>query len=208
MILIPELKTVLILVPRTGSGSLYRAVEKTYPQSMRIYRHMEADGVPAGYDRWQRIGVVRKPVDRLWSLYNFLRSFDGPHDPAFIKEQRDSVDRPFSEWIVNNETVFTAPYDRAGGRFFPNFTVRHALPETRKSQFFYLRPDLGTYVWRFEDLRDLADHLSVELGWHNRTRSAGDNGPPALTPEAWDHVKRFLAWDLEHTGPAVIEVAA
>ncbi|MBL3684559.1 hypothetical protein F2981_16960 [Sinorhizobium meliloti] len=48
-----------------------RSVEK-YPRSTLIYRHMEADGVPAGYDRWRKVGVVRHPVERLWSLYKFL----------------------------------------------------------------------------------------------------------------------------------------
>lgn len=51
MILIPELETVVILVPRTGSGSLRRAIAEAYPSSMLVYRHMEADGIPAGYDR-------------------------------------------------------------------------------------------------------------------------------------------------------------
>jgi hypothetical protein len=43
MILIPEIETVLILVPRTGTGSLRRAVLQRYPRAMLIYRHMEAD---------------------------------------------------------------------------------------------------------------------------------------------------------------------
>lgn len=51
MILIPEIQTVVILVPRTGSGSLRRAVAAKYPQSILLYRHMEADGVPAGHDK-------------------------------------------------------------------------------------------------------------------------------------------------------------
>ena len=61
MLLIPEIETVVVLVPRTGSGTLRRAIVQAYPKAMLIYRHMEADGVPAGYDRWSKVGVVRDP---------------------------------------------------------------------------------------------------------------------------------------------------
>ena len=74
MILIPEIETIVILVPRTGSGSLKRAILKTYSKAHVLYRHMEADGVPHGYDRWRRVGVARNPLDRLWSLYKFCKA--------------------------------------------------------------------------------------------------------------------------------------
>lgn len=195
MIVIPELETVVILVPRTGSGSLRRAIAKRWPRSMLIYRHMEADGVPLGYDRWTRVGVVRQPVDRLWSLYKFLRRFGGDHDPAYIAAMRGQVDRPFADWLLNNEIPFTTPYDRAGlGRYWPQFTVRHPLPENRKSQWLYLRPDLGTEVYRFDQLDELASRLDVSLALHNATTA--EPAPP-IGPEGWDYVRRSLWWDWE-----------
>lgn len=200
MILVPEILTVVILTPRTGSGSLRRAILAKYPKAMQIYRHMEADGVPAGYDTWRRVGVVRHPVERLWSLYNFLKTLDGEHDPTFIATMRASVDRDFSDWIVNNDVVFTSPYDRAGlGRFWPAFCVRHPVPENRKSQWVYIRPDLGTEWWSFSRINELAEDLGVDLPFsaserHNRT----DAGPyPLITPEAADHVSRFHEWDFK-----------
>lgn len=57
MIIIPEINTVVILVPRTGTSTLRRAIAEIYPMSMMIYRHMEADGIPIGYDRWRRSGM-------------------------------------------------------------------------------------------------------------------------------------------------------
>lgn len=199
MILIPEIQTVALLVPRTGSGSLRRAVVERYPQSMMIYRHMEADGIPAGYDRWRRIGVVRKPLDRLWSLYKFLKRFQGDHDPAYIAAMRRQVARPFEEWLLGNETVFTSPYDSAGlGRFWPGFTVRHALPENRKSQFLYLRPDLGTEIIRYDSLSDgIARELDVSLGVQNVTDA---EPPPPLGWAAREHLDCFFAWDAHHAG--------
>jgi hypothetical protein len=197
VILIPEIKTVLILVPRTGSGSLRRAVMAAYPEAMLIYRHMEADGVPHGYDHWAKVGVIRNPVERLWSLYKFLRNFGGDHDPAYIAAMRASARRSFSSWVTENEVVFTSPYDRSGrGRFFPGFTVRHPLPENRKSQQIYLRPDLGTEIIAYEDLELLADRLSVVLD-SNRSNVTPTDAAPDLDADAARYLQTWFAWDFE-----------
>lgn len=193
MIIIPEIETVMILVPRTGSGSLRRAIAKRYPKSMLIYRHMEADGLPLGYDQWKKVGVLREPVARLWSLYKFLRNFGGDHDPAYVQAMRESVSMGFSEWLVSNRVPFTTPYDSAGhGRFWPQYTVRHPLPENRKSQFMYLRPDLGTKIVPFNKLGNLAAHLDLDLDHQNRTT---EDGAPDLSPLAQEHVERWFRWD-------------
>lgn len=197
MILIPEIETVVILVPRTGSGTLRRSIQATYPKSLLVYRHMEADGIPLGYDHWRRVGVVRHPVDRLWSLYKFLQDFGKNHDPAYAAAMRESVAMPFSDWIVNNRVPFTTPYDSAGlGRYWPLYTVRHALPENRKSQFVYLRPDLGTIHYSFAATDVLYDDLGLEPP-AARENVTDDSDHPPLTAEAWDHIDRFFAWDLE-----------
>lgn len=193
MILVPELETVIILVPRTGSGSLRRAIAEAYPKSNLIYRHMEADGVPDGYDRWRKVGVVRHPIARLWSLYKFLSSFDGDHDQAYIDAMRESVSMPFSDWLVSNRIPFTTPYDSAGyGRFWPQYTVRHPLPENRKSQFMYLRPDLGTEILQFSDIGRIEDRFRIKLARYNETQK---EPLPDLTPEALAHCYRYFNWD-------------
>lgn len=197
MILIPEIETVVILVPRTGSGSLRRAVQGRWPKSILIYRHMEADGVPQGYDRWHKVGVVREPVERLWSLYKFLLRFDGNHDPDYINAMRQSVAMPFDEWIVCNQVPFTSPYDSANrGRYWPQFTVRHPLPENRKSQFVYLRPDLGTEVHRFNHLRDLERRLDVRLNDVDPQNVTDASAPPELSETTQRYVETAFAWDL------------
>lgn len=194
MILIPEIETVVILVPRTGSGTLRRAVMAKYPKAMQIYRHMEADGVPAGYDMWPKMGVVRNPIDRLWSLYKFLGRFDGPHDPCYIADMRRQVQRPFEDWLLNNETVFTSPYDRANeGRYYPQFNVRHAIPENRKSQWMYLRPDLGTIYYPYQNIREIADALDVTMKErHNETETSDY---PKLSEECHTYLRRVFDWD-------------
>lgn len=201
MILIPEIEIIAILVPRTGSGALRRAIKAKYPRSTLLYRHMEADGVPAGYDRWPKVGVVRDPVDRLWSLYKFLREFDGDHDPAFIRKMRSSV-RAFScfdEWVRLNDIPFTTPYDSTGaGRFWPEYTCRHPLPENRKSQFIYLRPDLGTTVINFSDKRIIEGIFGVSLNEY-RTNTTAPDPVPRLSDEGTAYMRQWFDWDFAAT---------
>ncbi len=196
MILIPEIEIVMILVPRTGTGSLRHAIGHRYPQSHMIYRHMEACGVPRGYDRWRKVGVVRHPLDRLWSLYKFMRTYRSEaHDSAYAASIQNSTRMEFSDWIIHNEVVFTSPYDRSGqGRYNALFTNNHPIPENHKSQFLYLRPDLGTDVVRFDDLSEFAEVLDIDLGHIHKT-SAGPM--PEISTKAWDHIGRVFAWDLE-----------
>lgn len=196
MIIVPELETVVILVPRTGSGSLYRSLLEKYPKAMMPYRHMEACGVPQGYDRYHKVGVVRHPLLRLWSLYKFLHRMPGTHEADWTERQRQAVQRPFDDWILNNEIVFTSSFgDPRNTRFYPRHTVRYALPENRKSQFVYLRPDLGTVVWPFEDLSVLSQRrFGVQLGNENATEH---QDMPRISAEAHSYMLRVFAWDYE-----------
>lgn len=194
MIIIPEIETVVILVPRTGSGSAKNAILYKYPKAMLLYRHMEADGIPKGYDRWEKVGVVRDPIERLWSLYKFLQNLNGSHPKSFLDEMKKSVNMSFNDWLINNNTVFTSPYASTGDlEFWPNYTVNHPLPENKKSQFYYLRPDLGTIVYQFSKLSQFESRLSVDFKHRNSTIN---EQIPALTSEARDHIIKFFKWDV------------
>jgi hypothetical protein len=199
MILIPEIETVVILVPRTGSTSLKNVIANTYPKSILLYRHMEADGIPQGYDRWRKVGVVRNPIDRLWSLYKFLTDFNGNYNLAYIAAMRESVRVPFDRWITNNKVVFTSPYASDGSPdFYPRYAVRHLLPENLKSQFLYLRPDLGTDVIRYGDKSRLERSLKINIDRFDRVTSRS-TPIPTLSQDAYDHVCRVFQWDFDAT---------
>lgn len=207
MIIIPEIKTVVILVPRTGSSSLRKAIAARYPGAIHLYRHMEADGVPHGYDRWRKVGMLRDPVARLWSLYKFLRTLDGRHDPEYIEAMRKSVDMPFNEWLVTNEATFTDPYSRQDGLMIhPFYACRHPMPETRKSQWVYLRPDLGTELFLHSVTNSLWEELDLPE-CEVFENSSGDTTWPGLSYEAAQHISRFHYWDLKMVGriPLVVE---
>jgi len=211
MILIPEIETVVILVPRTGTRALKRAVAERYPCSIPLYRHMEADGVPHGYDRWRKVGCLRHPVGRLWSLYKYLKRFGidycYEHAAAYTAAQRASVDRPFDDWLLHNERVFTSPYDSAGtGQFYPGYACRHPLPENRKSQFVYLRPDLGTEIVKFDEVDVLHRMLDVSPPHLNASEHSSI---PELSREARDYVTRWFDWDFRaFYGEAYVPAAA
>lgn len=203
MILIPEIETVIICPPRTGSSTLRKVVRETYPASIQLYHHMEADGIPDGYDHWRRVGLVRNPIDRLWSLYKFMGAYTfDRHCPEFCRSLKASVGVPFDQWILSNEVVFSSPYDRSGsGRFFPLYTCRHALPENRKSQWVYLRPDLGTEVFPFARFVEFGEMLGLNLSIRKNGTRRGkpEDRFPLVSVEAMNFLQRCHRWDFQVT---------
>lgn len=199
MILIPEIETIVILPPRTASKSISKAVATAYPKSIRLYRHMEADGIPHGYDRWRRVGLVRSPIDRLFSLYKFLREIDSHESDKSLawrrRVSRAAVTNSFDLWLQQNETVFTDPYDTENAKFWPAYTVLHALPENRKSQWIYLRPDLGTEVYAFSRLDKFVDRLG--LTGLPRTHVSSRVEIPAMSSAGHEVIHTFHSWDQE-----------
>lgn len=197
MIIIPEIETILITPPRTGSTSLLHAAREVYPLTMSLYRHMEADGVPQGYDRWRRIGVVRHPIERLWSMYKYC-SDRNLADGGWRGVMYDSVQVPWEEWLLRGLVPFTHPYWHSGGiDFNPRYHVRHPLPEQRKSQFIYVRPDLGTEIVKLEDgglvrlgrILGLTDYLYHRNGTRRECM-------PRLSIDAIEHAHHHFAWEL------------
>lgn len=200
MIIVPELKTVVILVPRACSTSIKRAVLAKYPMAFCPYRHMEADGAPYGYDRWDKIGVVRPPLARLWSVYRYCKTL-GPDMPTWSPgrsvSMHASTDIPFVDWLRKNTDVFATA---AGplGTWEARYTTLHPKPENRKSQWIYLRPDLGTCVYRFDRLALLEDRLDVKL---ERTNAAPTFEHPAVEERDLSRwMRQRFAWDAEMAG--------
>lgn len=197
MLIIPEIETIVILVPKTATRSILDAVEARYPKAIKLYRHMEADGVPHGYDRWEKVGAVRNPMDRLWSLFKYLREYNEDlHSEYFTMMKRDAQSMSFSHWLLNNRIPFTDPYHcNADLRYFPKYAVKHVIPENRKSQYIYLRPDLGTTIYKYSDINSLADRLDIKLGRANCT--SGEN-IKVITNEAQNYLDRVFEWDFNN----------
>lgn len=199
MLIIPEIETVVILPPRTGSGSLYRAVLKEFPNAFMPYRHMEADGVPFGYDRYRRLGVLRRPLLRMWSLYKYLKTFGDDHQAHghfenYYRSRKDSVaGLTFEQWLVRNTLPFSVHVDDLG-KVRPLFMQKHMMPENRKSQHYYLRPDLGVEIVPYcPQASFIGALLGIEVPKTNNV--TGGSGPDPLSVEAREFLLHFHRWD-------------
>ena len=195
MLIVPELSAIFIFPPRTGSDTLLVELMRKFPNAFLPYRHAEADCVPAGYENWRKIGFVRHPLARLWSLYKYCAILADRED--VVDQLKPDVDRvaksvqgiEFEDWVRNNTSLFL-PADSP----YPILYQRHHVPETRKSQEIYLRPDLGTVVLRFQDL---PEHMAA---WGlDATRKNGATPPvpcPKPSKALQKHMKKYFAWDM------------
>lgn len=197
MIIIPNLATVVILPPRTGSTYLWKHIKQRHEDAIFLYRHMEASGIPAGYEGWQIVGLCRHPTERLWSLYNYLKMITW--DDPYGKAMRRSVDTDFNKWILTNEEIFTNPsYRDPGDCRYPLYFCNHLIPETKKSQKLYLRPDLGTKVFSYHGQYSLlCEMLDIVI---DDEKINGSNSPamPLLNRAATSHMLNHFIWDFEN----------
>lgn len=197
MIIIPEIEVVVITPPRTASTSLHKAIKANYPDAIGLYRHMEASGIPPGYDMWPKVGIVRDPLERLWSLYKYIQLKKSNYRQQIEKTKGEFELPEFSEWILTENIPLVTGFDyreRLIPHYFPYYSCLMTMPETRKSQWYYLRPDLGTKVIRFDRLGELEEYLDVILF---KTNETDDSEIPELTEEADEHVRSFFSWDLK-----------
>lgn len=196
MLIIPELETVVLQPPRTASTSIRSAVMKAYPKTFSPYRHMERDGIPKGYDRWQIVGIIRHPFDRLASLYRYMRRYQGNGTTAsdvWIAQMCKDADRPFAEWLLESKEMFTDPFDQKG-RYFPKYEVMHKAPITRRSQRLWHRPDLGPVdLLKMENPEAIEDRLKIRLPHLN---AAQDTNPVSRTSAIDDFLAQHHGWDL------------
>lgn len=204
MLIVPELETVFILVPRTGTGTLYRSVREQFPRSMLLYRHMEANGCPVGYDTWRRVGFVRHPEARLRSLHTLMRHWRYGEAAVAATDAESTRIRSqgahsFIYWLLNNDKGWTMPTCVSGtGDNWPVLSRLNPAPENRRSQFTYLRPDLGVEVFKFEDYGDVLSDMGIRLPCERKNVSdkmRADDMP--LTDEAQEYLSRLCAWDYQ-----------
>jgi len=168
MIIIPELKTVLLQPPRTGTTAVRDAVLAKYPKSFLLYRHMESDGIPFGYAHWHKVAQVRHPVDRLMSVFKYMRE-------PIVKERTKlewrarmmrATENGFDAWLQNKE-IFTSSMLPSGPDFRPRDAVKWSYPEQVKSQALWAR---DAELIMFENLEaDALSQLGVEIEHKNQS---------------------------------------
>ena len=194
MLVIPETNTVFLFPPRTGSESLLESLHAAYPLSYLLYRHAEADAIPPGYENWRKIGFVRHPYMRLWSLYKLISTL--PEKPAAavleaeMKRLLASVEKhTFEDWVLYNEELFISAEPP-----MPLLYQKHHIPETRKSQETTLRPDLGTVILKFQDL---TKHMASWKLPECRINASPPIELPKMSKAIKAHMKKYFVWDME-----------
>jgi hypothetical protein len=187
MMIVPEIRTIVILVPRNASGTLQRTLKQKYEQAYLHYYHIEASGAPEDLVDWSMVGVVRHPLERLLTIYRGLLQL-GERFP------------PFEEWLLTNDTVF-------GPDIRPISYMKYQIPETRKSQKYYLEPERGTEIFKFTQQPFLYARLGIDIPpereWNNHNTQKLPL--PELSQAGRDHMSEYFSWDMEQfDGPADI----
>lgn len=195
MLIIPEHNTILIFPPRTGSTTLHHAIRAAYPLSFLLYRHAERDAIPPGFEGFRVAGFVRHPLARMWSLYKFLCQLDPAGSASWAQASvmtlLESVQgKTFEDWLLHNEELFLPMLSG-----HPGLYQRHYMPETAKSQWLYLRPDLGTDILNFADLPGWMESMGLSPLHSNKTTKR--LALPALSKNVLKHLEAHMSWELE-----------
>lgn len=168
MIAVPELKTIFITPPRTASSSLREELPKSFPKTSIISCHGEFNLIPSCFSDYKVVGVVRDPIERLNSLYNFIKNVDenrflAGHIGA-LKEEQASL--TFVEWLFYSKVPFTLPL--LDDQFNPRYNVHNILPESQKTYEMYFGKN-SEYI--------MFDSLTEQLG----LRKSNSSGTKSLS---------------------------
>lgn len=170
MIIVPELKAIVITPPRTGSTSLRTALLNRYQDAYSPHDHMEMIGAPAGFiDCYHQVVMVRHPVDRLYSMYQYMRTYESNNNPEWIDSVRKDSDRSFSDWLLSSKHLFVT---NNIGRPNPRYGQLKSTPAVQKSAVSgYGDPTRGftrTYL-KLENVSKIEDTFDIKLPHFNVT---------------------------------------
>lgn len=202
MLIVPEIRAIFLFPPRTGSDTLCIELMRMHPAAFLLYRHGEADLVPPGYESWRKVGFVRHPLARLWSVFKRAATLSDMDVPSEYQAERDRVaksieGKSFEQWVLTNDELFLPI-----GTGVPTFHQAHPLPETIKSQWITLRPDLGTVILKFQDLPKHMQDWGLD---HSKRNGATPQIPvPKMTNKLKKHMLKHFAWDMSLTDLEVL----
>lgn len=202
MIIVPEIETVILQPPRTGSSSVKDAVLAKYKSAFMLYRHMEYAGLPSGYDRWRVICQVREPHRRLESLFKYMRDPElrGDTDPVWLESVRKATEKGFEHWLLHDQYIFANPTPSGYKAYRPRYQVNYAWREQIKSQSLYAKE--ADELLFFESLVESAQRmLGIEL---DVKRGATEPEKFKWTPEMEAHLQKWHQWDLYLYDPTVL----
>ena len=147
MLIIPELKSVVIMPPRSGSTALRAALKAQYEQATAPFRHGEVAMlryIPQVTDEWSVVYMLRDPMSRMQSLWRYMHEVNEVRNARAPKEWIDRVrkdaDRPFQDWLLNSTELFNEskakPFD---GTPEAAYCTYWQVPAARKDATWFLR---------------------------------------------------------------------
>lgn len=191
MIIVPELKSVLITPPRTASSSLRKYLPEKFPKAITLSYHGEYNMIPTCFSDYQVVGVVRDPLERLNSLYNFIRNADPKRfvEGYFGDVHKECMQMTFVQWLVYNKRAFTQP--RIGDTFYAKYNVHNVIPEIHKTYDMYFGPN-AKYVM-FDKISEKLD-LNLPVTNNNVDKSLTWN--ETLDQVVFESKEGFCIFDL------------
>lgn len=197
MLIIPELRTVVLQPPRTGTTSVRDAVLEKYPLSFMLYRHMEASGIPKGYDRWRRVCQIRNPVERLISVYKYMCEPPiRPHtSKVWVERCQQQTEKGWYWWLTKSDYPFAINEPNDTDDFRPQYEIDNPIAEQIKSQREWA---LGaTDYLRFEEISNEAKNL-LDIDIEHKNASIGDR--PHISPMSMSFIRTHHRWDCDFYG--------
>jgi hypothetical protein len=201
MLIIPELRKVVIMPPRSGSKALKKTVLEVYKHASCPHRHGEVAmfnrnaPVSYGYD-WTFVYCLRNPVDRLKSLWRYMQNVNPQRNPAappwWIREQNLDADRPFSDWVMQSTSKFSSP-DNDQDTYH---AVAFQMPDVHKSATQYLK-GIGSrplQVLRCYNETDLTNILHIGTIPHIN-QSTPSKWDDSVTDEALASIRMYHHFD-------------
>jgi hypothetical protein len=201
MLVIPELHKVVIMPPRSGSTALKAAVLSKYKEAFCPHRHGEVVMFnryhqPSWEYEWTFVYCLRDPVERLKSLWRYMQNVNPQRNPAapswWIRQQNRDADRPFSDWVMQSTSTFSAPDN--------DQDVYHAvafqMPAVHKSATQYLQ-GIGNrplQVLRCYNETDLTNILQIGTVPHIN-QSTPSKWDDSVTDEALASIRMYHHFD-------------
>jgi hypothetical protein len=133
---------------------------------------MEMIGGPSGIkEAYHQVVMVRHPIDRLYSMYQYMRTYESNNNPEWIKSVREDSDRSFSDWLLSSTHLFVT---NDIGRPNARYEQVKSTPAVQKSAVSgYGDPGYGftrTYL-KLENISDIEESFDIKLPHFNVTNS-------------------------------------
>jgi hypothetical protein len=205
MLVIPELKKVVIMPPRSGSTALKAAVLDKYPLATCPHRHGEAvmfsrrmaqSHLELTAQEYSFVYCLRDPVERLKSLWRYMQNVSRTRNPTapawWIRVQNRDADRPFSDWVMHSTSAFSSP-DNEQDTYH---AVAFQMPAAHKSATQYLK-GIGNrplQVLRCYNETDLTNILHIETVPHIN-QSTPSKWDDSVTDEALASIRMYHHFD-------------